>query len=64
MQVEPTTLMLKAPGTKVLKLKDDKLPLSCGFKFNLRRYVEERAPGASLNIVDFVEPMVRRCRLN
>jgi len=41
----------------------------------LRRYVEERAPGASLNIVDFVEPMVilfililnaivvRRCRL-
>jgi len=32
---------LKAPGTKRLKLKYDELPSRFGFKFNLRRYIEE-----------------------
>jgi len=37
-QVDPIKPMLKAPGTKLLKLKhDEPLSSSGGFKFNLRR---------------------------
>ena len=37
-QVEPIKPMLKAPGTKCLNLKCDKLLSSFAFNFNLRRY--------------------------
>jgi len=37
-QVEPIKPTLKAPGTKRLKLKYDKLFSSFAFYFNLRRY--------------------------
>ena len=37
-QVEPMKPMSKAPGTKLLKLKCEKLLSIFGFKFNLRRY--------------------------
>jgi len=37
-QVDPIKPMLKAPGTKHLKLKSDELLLSFAFKFNLSRY--------------------------
>ena len=37
-QVEPMKSMVKAPGTKRLKLKYDKLLSKFAFNFNLRRY--------------------------
>jgi hypothetical protein len=37
-QVDPMEFVLKAPGTKRLKLECDKLLSSFAFKFNLRRY--------------------------
>ena len=37
-QVDPMKPMLKAPGTKRLYLKYDKLVSTFAFKFNLRRY--------------------------
>jgi hypothetical protein len=37
-QVDPIKPMLKAPGTKRLKLKHDKTLSSFAFNFNLRRY--------------------------
>jgi hypothetical protein len=37
-QVDPIKPMLKAPGTKRLKLEYDKLLSSFAFNFNLRRY--------------------------
>ena len=37
-QVDPIKPTLKAPGTKRLKLKYDKLLSSFAFNFNLRRY--------------------------
>ena len=39
MQVDPIKPTLKAPGTKRLKLKYDKVLSSFAFKFNLRRYI-------------------------
>ena len=42
MHVEPLKLMLKAPGTKRSKLICDVLLSTSGFKFNLRRYTEDR----------------------
>ena len=48
-QVDPFKPTLKAPGTKRLKLKHDKLVSSFAFIFNLRRYI----PGCK----------VGRCRL-
>ena len=39
-QVEPMKAMLKAPGTKRLKLTHDKLLSSFAFNFNLRRYIQ------------------------
>ena len=41
MQVDPMTPMLKAPGTKLLKVKCDKLLSRFAFNFNLHRYSEE-----------------------
>ena len=40
-QIDPVKPMLKAPGTKHLKLKFDKLLSSFDYKFNLRRYTED-----------------------
>ena len=40
MQVSPIKPTLKAPGTKRLKLNNDKLLSNFAFKFNLRRYIE------------------------
>jgi len=37
-QVDPIKPVLKAPGTKLSKLKYDQLLSSFAFKFNLRRY--------------------------
>ena len=45
MQVDPIKPKLKAPGTKRLKLKYDKLLSSSAFKFNLHRYIKERRGG-------------------
>ena len=41
-QVYPIKPMLKAPGTKRLKLKCDEMPSNIAFKFNLRRYIWAR----------------------
>jgi hypothetical protein len=38
-QVDPLKPKLKAPETKLLKLKCGKLLSSFGFNFNLRRYI-------------------------
>ena len=38
MQLDPIKPTLKAPGTKCLKLKYDKLLSNFAFKFKLRRY--------------------------
>ena len=46
-QVDPTRLMLKAPGTKPLKLKYDKLLSRFAFKFTLRRYTMAAAAAAT-----------------
>ena len=40
MQVDPIKPTLKAPGTKRLKLKYDKMLSNIAFKFNLRRYTK------------------------
>ena len=45
-QVGPMKPMLKAPGTKRLKLKYDESPSNFAFKFNLRRYTVVRGAGA------------------
>jgi hypothetical protein len=39
-QVDPTSPKLKAPGTKRLKLKYDRLLSSFAFNFNLRRSMQ------------------------
>jgi hypothetical protein len=49
LQVELLTSMLKAPGTKPLKLKCDELLSSFAFKFKLRRYTQ---------VPDLSEPVV------
>jgi len=41
-QVDPIKPMLKAPGTKFLNLKYDKLLSICAFNFNLRRHKKEK----------------------
>ena len=41
-QAEPIKPTLKAPGTERLKLKCDELLSNFTFKFNLRRYNEDR----------------------
>ena len=40
MQLDPIKLTVKAPGTKRLKLKCDKLLSTSAFKLNLRRYTK------------------------
>ena len=45
--VDPMKLMLKAPGTKRLRVKYDKLLSRFAFKFNLCRYNLEPAAGAA-----------------
>ena len=40
MQVDPIKPMLKAPGSKRLKLECDQLPSSFAFKLNLRHYIK------------------------
>ena len=42
MQVAPIKPVLKAPGTRRLKLKHDKSPSNFAFKFNLRHYHLEK----------------------
>ena len=44
MQVDPIKPILKAPGTKHLKLKCDELLSSFAFKLNLHHYSEEPQP--------------------
>jgi len=41
-QVDPIKPTFKAPGTKRLKLKYDESVSNFAFKFNLRRYNQER----------------------
>jgi hypothetical protein len=41
-QVDPIKLTLKAPEIKQLKLSSDEPPSNFAFKFNLRRYNEDR----------------------
>jgi len=43
-QVEPMDSMLKAPGTKRLKLLYDEPPSNFAFKSNLRRYTTGTTP--------------------
>ena len=42
MQVDPMKPKLKAPGTKRLKLHCHVLLSTFAFRFNLRRYIEDR----------------------
>ena len=74
MQVDPIKPMLKAPGTKRLKLKYDEPLLRCAFKYNLRRYNEDNAYRLAmfwndrdtedvtmgLNLQDFIDTMEAR----
>ena len=43
MQIDPIKPTLKAPGTKLLKLKCDKPLSNFAFEFNLRRYTKAQA---------------------
>ena len=62
-QVVPIKPTLKAPGTKRLKLKCDRLLSTLAFKFNLRRYNVE-ALFQLANVYDMMgNYKVRRCRL-
>ena len=63
MQVDPIKLTLKAPGTKRLKLKYDKLLSTSAFNFILRRYSEEMERFNKLTGVLSFSLKVRRCRL-
>jgi hypothetical protein len=54
---------LKAPGIKLLKLKDDKPLLNFAFKFNLRRYTSVLATLHPSEIRRLFTAMVGRCRL-
>jgi len=60
-QIDPIKLTLKAPGTKRLKLRYDKLLSSFGFKINLRRYIEAMGglPSAPVEYSSFA-PQSRR----
>ena len=40
-QVDPIKPTLKAPGSKRLKLEDEKLLSNVAFNFNLRRYLSD-----------------------
>jgi hypothetical protein len=56
-QVDPIKPVLKAPGTKRLKLKYDVLLSSFAFNFNLRRYVMVHAPtGAIMHVAKVARP--------
>jgi hypothetical protein len=46
-QVDPIKPTLKAPGTKRLKLKFEKVLSNFAFKFNLRRYTKVNALAAA-----------------
>jgi hypothetical protein len=60
--------MLKAPGTKLLKLRHDGPISSFAFKFNLRRYTKDasgaafKGPGHSGNFFMEFFNEVGRCR--
>ena len=54
-QLDPIKAILKAPGTKRLKLKYDELLLNIAFKFNLRRYSAVGAAAA-------LQAGARQCR--
>ena len=49
-QVEPMKSMLKAPGTKRLKLKKYELLSNFGFNCNLRRYTMVEFAGFHVNL--------------
>ena len=59
---QPMKSMLKAPGTKRLKLNCDELLSSFAFKFNLRRYAMCYLKGRGVE-KDREQAMVGRCRL-
>ena len=79
MQIDPTELTLKPPGSKRLKLEDEKLLSNFAFNFNLRRHIKggvtsgvppPAAPAAgdasaviASQLVDFRDISVGRCRL-
>ena len=49
MQIDPIKPMLKAPGTKRLKLKYDEPLSNAAFNVNLRRYIEAPARGIAVD---------------
>ena len=46
MQIDPVRPVLKAPGTKRLKLKYNETSLNFAFKFDLRRFVKANMTAA------------------
>jgi len=56
-QLDPMKVMLKAPGTKRLKLQYDKVLSRCAFKFSLRRYNEAGLAAAAVKYAsrDFID---------
>jgi hypothetical protein len=59
-QVDPSKLKLKPPGTKRLKLMCDILLSTSAFKFNLRRYIlGHHAPGLHIRGVAALLQCVR-----
>ena len=50
MQVDPINPTLKAPGAKHLKPIYLELLLSSAFKFNLRRYTEDKARAGAVGV--------------
>jgi len=64
-QVDPIKPTLKAPASKRLNAKYDKLLSNFGFNFNLRRYNVDIIPGCMRNFdavsSDWCFPEVRCC---
>ena len=57
MQVDPIKPTLKAPRTKRLKLKYNKLLSSFAFNFNLRRYTKAPQKFGAMNLMLLFEDL-------
>jgi len=52
MRADPLRTTFQAPGAKLLKIENDKLPSNFAFNFNLRHYIKGGTKGAKLDMAD------------